>query len=76
MITGLKLDGYGVHELLNSTEIQRRLKKEAEAINRRAGGGYKVTVQPGINRAHGRVSTITKEEFYKELRSNRLIRSM
>lgn len=67
----------GVHEVLNSSGVQAELGRQAEQIRARTGkpADYEVSVRPGANRAHGRVATNSKEAFFKERHSNRLLKA-
>lgn len=71
-------DGY--REVMNGPEVQRELRGITSAIGRAANeighGTYVYDVQPGVNRAHGRVSTSDVVSRVDNARRNILLKAI
>jgi hypothetical protein len=76
MTVRIVLNRRGVRELLRSPEIQRDLRRRAEAIARVAGPGHEVDTQVGRNRARAAVITGTFEAAHNEATNRSLTRAI
>lgn len=70
----------GYVEVMNGPEVQRELRGITSAIGRAANamghGTYVYDVQPGVNRAHGRVSTSDVASRVDNARRNILLKAV
>ena len=66
----------GVREVMNSPGMQAILREQAEQVAGRAGEGFEGNVQPGKNRAHGRVYAATWEAVGHNRKHNTLLKAL
>lgn len=72
----LVLNRKGIRELLRSPEVQRDLRRRAEAIAASAGPGHEVDVEVGPNRARASVRTVTIDAMIGEAEHRDLSRAI
>lgn len=71
-----ELNSDGVRELLKSTGIQEELKKHGQEVASRADGIWETKSGVGRARANVKVVTNDKDTFYKNLKTNTLIKAL
>ena len=71
-----KLNGSGVRQLLQSTEMQAVLEKQASAIRSRAGIGYQQDTYVGKNRANAMVWADTYQAKRDNMKNNTLLKAV
>lgn len=71
-----ELNSDGVRELLKSQGIQEELKKHGQEVANRADGIWETKIGVGSVRANVKVVTNDKDTFYKNLKTNTLIKAL
>lgn len=71
-----ELNSDGVRELLKSQGIQEELKKHGQEVANRAYGIWETKSGVGSVRANVKVVTNDKDTFYKNLKTNTLIKAL
>lgn len=71
-----ELNSDGVRELLKSQGIQEELKKHGQEVANRADGIWEAKSGVGSVRANVKVVTNDKDTFYKNLKTNTLIKAL
>lgn len=72
----VKLNKPNTRALLRSPEVQRDLKRRADAIARQAGPGHEVDLEVGRNRTRAEVRTATPAARRAEATSRNLSRAL
>lgn len=72
----IKLNTAGVRQLLQSAEIAEAVEAQAQAIKTRCSGNYEINTQQGKYRSITRVVTADKGTYYKNLKSNELLKAV
>lgn len=70
------LNPAGVREILKSAELQAACEEQARAIASRAGDGFSVVPVNYPERAGAKVVPTTREAFYRNLRTNALLKAV
>lgn len=71
-----ELNSNGVRELLKCPGIQEELKKRGQEVANRADGAWETKSGVGSVRANVKVVTNDKDTFYKNLKTNTLIKAL
>ena len=71
-----KLNSAGVRQLLQSSEMQNILNKQASGVQSRAGEGFAFETRVGAKRAYASVYPDTQEAYYRNLKRNILLKAM
>lgn len=71
-----ELNKAGVRELLQSSEMQTVVRGYAEAVQRRAGDGYEVSVYTGRNRVNASVKAETPAAYRDTIENNTLLKAL
>ena len=72
-----KLNYKGVRALLQSQAMLNVVKKHADEIQQRAGGGYEATAfGPGKTRVNASVRATTRKAIKDNLKNNTLLKAM
>lgn len=70
------LNSYGVKELLKCPGIQEELKKHGQEVASRADGNWESKSGVGSVRANVKVVTDDKDTFYRNLKTNTLMKAL
>lgn len=70
------LNPSGVSALLRSGEMQGLLQEKGQAVAKRAGDGFELTVSPGQKRANAKISTTDIKSMKKNAKHNILLKAL
>lgn len=70
------LNRAGVRELLQSGEMQGIVEEKANGVLSRAGVGFSMNSRVGKTRVNAMVYPETKEAFYRNLKTNILLKAL
>lgn len=72
----VKMNSRGSRAFLRSAEMQADMLRRVQAVQQGCGDGYEADVQPGANRAHGMVKTVTQDAARDNARNNTLLKNL
>lgn len=72
----VKLNGAGVRQLLQSTEMQTLLSEKAREIVGRCGEGYSSDIYVGKNRANAMIKADTRKSQRDNLKNNTILKAV
>lgn len=69
------INGAGVREVLHSSGVQAILQDKIDKAQSMCGDGYVADIQPGKNRPHAMVKTVTAKAARSNAKHNTLVKA-
>ena len=71
----VKINSAGVREVLHSSGVQNILQDKISKAQSMCGDGYVADIQPGVNRPHAMVKTVTAKAARSNAKHNTLAKA-